>query len=39
MRQRHRELIRAQIAQTVAEPAEIEDEMRYLRSVLERSSA
>jgi RNA polymerase sigma-70 factor (ECF subfamily) len=37
LRQRHRELVRAEIAQTVSQPAEIEDEMRYLREVLGRT--
>lgn len=39
LRQRHRELVRAEIAQTVSAPGEIDDEMRHLRSVLERPLA
>jgi RNA polymerase sigma-70 factor (ECF subfamily) len=38
LRQRHRELIRSEIAHTLAEPGEVEDEMRYLRAVLERGT-
>jgi RNA polymerase sigma factor (sigma-70 family) len=34
MRQRHREILREQIAHTVARPDEIEEEIRYLRSLL-----
>lgn len=34
MRVRYRELVRAEVAQTVATPAEIEGEMRYLMSLL-----
>jgi DNA-directed RNA polymerase specialized sigma24 family protein len=34
LRQRHRELLREEIAQTVATPAEVEEEIRYLISVL-----
>jgi RNA polymerase sigma-70 factor (ECF subfamily) len=34
MRQRYRELLRKEIAQTVSEPGEIEEEMRYLRVVV-----
>lgn len=34
MRQRYRELVRAEIAQTVSSPAELENEMRYLLAVL-----
>jgi RNA polymerase sigma-70 factor (ECF subfamily) len=34
MRQRYRELLRAEVAQTVATPAEIDVELRYLISVL-----
>lgn len=34
MRQRYRELLRAAVAQTVADPAEIDDEIRFLFQVL-----
>jgi RNA polymerase sigma-70 factor (ECF subfamily) len=34
MRKRYRELLRAEIAETVADPGEIDDEIRFLRSVL-----
>jgi len=34
LRQRYRELLRAEIANTVANPGEVEDELRYLLSVL-----
>jgi RNA polymerase sigma-70 factor (ECF subfamily) len=34
MRQRYRELLRAMIAQTVANPAEVDDEMRHLLAAL-----
>ena len=34
LRQRYRELARAEIANTVSSPDEIEDEMRYLFAVL-----
>lgn len=34
MRQRYGELLRAQVAETVTSPAELESEMRHLRSVL-----
>lgn len=34
LRQRYRELIRAEVAETVAAPAEIDDEMRHLVTVL-----
>lgn len=37
LRQRHRELVREEIAQTVTRAEEIEDEMRHLRAVLGRS--
>ena len=30
LRQRYRELVREEIAHTVASPSEVEDEMRYL---------
>src|SRR5262245_62088278 len=36
LRQRHRELLREAIAHTVARPEEIDDEIRYLLSVLSR---
>jgi len=36
LRQRHRELLREEIAQTVARPEEIDEEIRYLLSVLSR---
>jgi RNA polymerase sigma-70 factor (ECF subfamily) len=35
-RQRYRELVRAEIAETVASPVDIEDEMRYLLAVVTR---
>jgi RNA polymerase sigma-70 factor (ECF subfamily) len=34
MRQRYRQLVRAQVAQTVTNPAELDEEMRYLFEVL-----
>ena len=34
IRQRYRELIRAEVADTVANPSEVNDEMRYLSSVI-----
>lgn len=34
LRKRYRELLRAEIAQTVTTPAEVEDEIRHLRAVL-----
>lgn len=34
MRQRYRDLVRAEVAQTVATPADVEPEMRYLLTVL-----
>jgi hypothetical protein len=34
LRQRHRELLREEIAQTVATPAEADEEIRYLISLL-----
>jgi RNA polymerase sigma factor (sigma-70 family) len=36
MRRRHRELLREEIAQTVAHPAEIEEELRHFRTLLGR---
>jgi RNA polymerase sigma factor (sigma-70 family) len=36
MRQRHRELLREEIAQTVTQPEEIEEELRYFRTLLGR---
>jgi DNA-directed RNA polymerase specialized sigma24 family protein len=36
MRQRHRELLRQEIAHTVTRPDEVEEEIRYLRDVLAR---
>jgi len=36
LRQRYRELVRAEIAETVASPADIDDEMRYLLAVVTR---
>lgn len=36
LRQRFRELLRTEVAETVADPAEIEDEMRYLVDVLRK---
>jgi RNA polymerase sigma-70 factor (ECF subfamily) len=37
LRQRYRELLRAEIARTVNDPSEIDDEMRYLLAVLRKS--
>jgi RNA polymerase sigma-70 factor (ECF subfamily) len=37
MRQRHRELLREEIAHTVTRPEEIEEELRYFRAVLGRA--
>jgi len=37
MRQRHRELLREEIAQTVTRPEEIEEEIRYFRGLLGRT--
>jgi RNA polymerase sigma-70 factor (ECF subfamily) len=37
MRQRHRELLREEIAQTVTRPEEIEEELRHFRAVLGRA--
>jgi hypothetical protein len=34
LRRRYRELVRAEVAQTVSSPLELEEEMRYLHSVL-----
>lgn len=34
LRQRHHELVREEIAQTLADPSELEDEVRYLRRVV-----
>jgi RNA polymerase sigma-70 factor (ECF subfamily) len=34
MRQRHHQLVREQIAQTVADPSEVDEEIRYLLGVL-----
>jgi RNA polymerase sigma-70 factor (ECF subfamily) len=39
MRQRHRELLREEIAQTVARPEEIEEELRHFRAVMGRERA
>jgi RNA polymerase sigma factor (sigma-70 family) len=39
MRQRYRFLLRDEVAQTVAEPADVEDELRYLCSTLAAGSA
>lgn len=39
MRQRYRFLLRDEVAQTVADPADVEDELRYLCSTLAASSA
>jgi RNA polymerase sigma-70 factor (ECF subfamily) len=36
LRQRHRQLLREEIAQTVAAPADIDEELRYLISVISR---
>lgn len=38
LRQRYRELVRVEVANTVASPNEVEDEMRYLFSVLAQSA-
>jgi len=37
MRQRHRELLREEIAGTVTRPEEIEEELRHFRAVLGRA--
>ncbi len=37
MRQRHRELLREEIAQTVTRPEEIDEELRYFRTLLGRA--
>jgi hypothetical protein len=34
MRKKYRELLRTEIAETVADPDEIEDEIRFLRAIL-----
>jgi RNA polymerase sigma-70 factor (ECF subfamily) len=34
LRQRYRELVRAEVSQTVSSPMELEEEMRYLFEVL-----
>jgi RNA polymerase sigma-70 factor (ECF subfamily) len=34
LRQRYRSLLREQVAETVADPAEVDDEIRYLCGVL-----
>ena len=34
MRERYRELLREEVAQTVASPAEVDEELRYLASIL-----
>ncbi len=34
LRQRYRDRLRAEIAQTVADPADIDDELRFLRQAL-----
>jgi RNA polymerase sigma-70 factor (ECF subfamily) len=39
MRQRHRELLREEIAHTVTRPEEIEDELRHFREVLSQAHA
>ncbi|MCW5550759.1 MAG: sigma-70 family RNA polymerase sigma factor [Verrucomicrobiae bacterium] len=39
MRQRHRELLREEIAQTVTRPEEIEEELRHFRALLGRAGA
>jgi RNA polymerase sigma-70 factor (ECF subfamily) len=38
MRQRYRQILRSEIAQTVASPSDIEDELRHLYHVLTRDS-
>jgi RNA polymerase sigma-70 factor (ECF subfamily) len=35
LRRRHHQLVREEIAQTVADPAEVDEEIRYLLTVLE----
>jgi len=37
LRQRYRQILRSEIAQTVASPQEIEDELRHLIQVLTRA--
>jgi RNA polymerase sigma-70 factor (ECF subfamily) len=37
MRERHRELLRKEIAHTVARPEEVEEELRYFRDLLSRA--
>jgi RNA polymerase sigma-70 factor (ECF subfamily) len=39
LRQRYRTLLRAEVAETVADPAEIDDEIRHLCAVLAADSA
>ena len=36
LRKRYREVLRAEIARTVADPAQVDDEIRYLLTVLAR---
>lgn len=36
LRRRHREILREEISHTVAQPGEIEDEIRHLLSILSR---
>jgi RNA polymerase sigma-70 factor (ECF subfamily) len=37
LRQRYRDLLRDEIANTIAEPSEVDDELRHLFTVLSRS--
>jgi RNA polymerase sigma-70 factor (ECF subfamily) len=39
LRQRYRELLRAEIAETVSDPSDIDDEMRYLVAALRKKQA
>jgi hypothetical protein len=39
MRQRYRNLLRDEVAETVADPAEVDDEIRHLCGVLAADSA
>jgi RNA polymerase sigma-70 factor (ECF subfamily) len=38
LRKRYREILRAEIAETVADPAQVKDEIRYLRAALTRGT-
>ena len=37
LRRRYHELVREEVAQTVADPAEVEDELRYMLAVFSRA--